>query len=164
MHSFFLSKPGVQVKVPSEPFWYKLSIPGGVSANFHLGPPWCSINRPKSVVFLKDCRIYRTPRPAEVKVRKSAAGDLQFNPKAASRAPHQGCGAAHKKGMEAWGWGRWAEIQGGLGLVPEGLGGPGAVGRMQPACTQCMHGRDLSKMLPPHLLRNGRGNCSHRFG
>ena len=25
--------------------------------------------------------------------------------------------------MGAWGWGRWAQIQGGLGLVPEGLGG-----------------------------------------
>ena len=78
--SFFVCGPAALVGCSTAGFWYKLSIPGrcmhGLFANFHLGRPWCSINKPKlPKKTIRFWSVYRTPRPAEVKVREAPTGD-----------------------------------------------------------------------------------------
>ena len=46
LQSFFQCGPAALMGCSTGRFWYKLSIPGEVSAHFHLGRLWCSINRP----------------------------------------------------------------------------------------------------------------------
>ena len=74
-HSFFVCGPTAPMGCSTCSLWVELSIPGEVFVNFHLGRPWCSINRPNFQENGTVWFIYGAPRPAEMKVREDLTGD-----------------------------------------------------------------------------------------